>query len=143
MTGARMRAATCSALMFATLAGCDEVVEFKFGGSGENTPTVGLDPGQFGFAVTARHWTFDNSYAPVIDRGTLKVGLAINGYSGGDGLVTITDADNTVLFNQTLAGNIATGTNVTVTGKPPFKVRIVANNYTGNIALGVNAVAAN
>ena len=142
MTAARMmRVAIRSAFLFAAVAGCSEIVDFKDVPSGENIPTVGINPGQLGFAVTARHWTFDNTYSPIIDSGTLDVGMAITGYSGGDGLVTITDADNAIVFNQTLAGNIATGISKTVSGKPPFKVRIVANDYTGIIALGVNAIA--
>ena len=133
-----MRAATRSALLFAAVAGCSEIVDFG-DGSGENTPTFGFNPGQFAFAVTARNWTFDNTYSPSLGGGTLNVGMAITGYSGGDGLVTITDADNVVVFNQTLAGNVANGTNITVSGKAEFKVRIVANDYTGIVSLGVNA----
>ena len=141
MTAARMmRAATRSAFLFAAVVGCSEIVDFKFPPP-DNIPVVGINPGQFGFSVTARHWTFDNAYAPIIEGGTLNVGLAITGYSGGDGLVTITDADNAIVFNQTLAGNIATGTSATVSGKPPFRVRIVANDYTGIVTLGVNAIA--
>lgn len=141
MTTARMmRAATRSAFLFAAVAGCSEIVEFKGLGSGANTPTVGLNPGQFIFAVTARHWTFDNTYSPNLGAATINVAMAIT-YSDGDGLVTITDADNAVVFNQTLAGDVATGTNITVSGKQPFKVRIVANDYTGVFTLDVNAVA--
>lgn len=139
MTAARiMRAATHSAFLFAAVAGCSEIVDFKFDES-KNVPVVGINPEQFGFSVTARHWTFDNTYAPTIDGGTLNVGMAISEYSGGDGVVTITDADNAVLFNQTLAGNVANGSNLTVSGKPPFKVRIVAHDYTGIVILGVNS----
>ena len=140
MRAARMmRAATRSAFLFAAVAGCSEIVDFKFDSS-ENIPAVGFNPGQFSFAVTARNWTFDNTYSPNFGAGTLNVGMAITGYSGGDGLVTMTDADNAVVFNQTLAGNVANGTNITVSGKAPFKVRIVANNYTGIVSLGVNAL---
>ena len=134
-----MRAARRSAFLFVAVAGCSEIVDFGDFGAGENIPAVGINPGQFGFAVTARHWNFDNTYSPDLDGGTLSVGMAITGYSGGDGIVTITDADNAVAFSQTLAGNVANGTNITVVGKSPFKVRIVANDYTGLISLGVNA----
>lgn len=140
MTAARMMRAATRSFLFAAVAGCSEIVDFKFPPP-DNIPVVGINPGQFGFSVTASHWTFDNTYSPIIDGGTLDVGMAITGYSGGDGLATITDADNAIVFNQTLAGNIATGTSITVSGKPPFKVRIVANDYTGIVTLGVNAIA--
>ena len=133
-----LRAATRSALLFAAVTGCSEIVEFG-DGSLENVPSFEFDPGQFSFRVTARDWTYDNNFSPSLGAGTLNVGMAITGYSGGDGLVTITDADNVVVFNQTLAGNVANGTNVTVSGKAEFKVHIVANDYTGNVSLAVNA----
>ena len=134
-----MRTATGSALLFAAVAGCSEIVEFG-PGSGGNIPDVEFNPGQFTFAVTARDWFYDNTFSPSLGGGTLNVGMGITGYSGGDGLVTITDADNAVVFNQTLAGNIANGTSITVSGKAEFKVRIVANNYTGIVTLHVNAI---
>jgi hypothetical protein len=141
-----MRAATRSAFVLAVAAGCSEVVDFGPFGSGENIPTVGDNPGHFVFGVTARNWTFDKTYAadnlysPNPDHGTLDIGMAIT-YSGGDGLVTITDVANAVVFNQTLAGNVANGTIITVSGKPPFQVRILANNYTGVVILDVIATS--
>ena len=143
MTAIRMmRAAAGSALLFAAVAGCSEIIDFG-DGSVENVPSFGLNPGQFAFTVTARDWTYDNTFSPSLGAGTLNVGMAITGYSGGDGLVTITDADNVVVFNQTLAGNVANGTNIAVSGRAEFKVRIVANDYTGIVSLGVNATPAN
>ena len=139
MTATRiMRAAARSAFLFAVLAGCSEIVDFGEA-AGENKPSFGFNPGQFAFTVIARDWTYDKTLSPSLGAGTLNVGMSISGYSGGDGLVTITDADNVVVFNQTLAGNVANGTSVTVSGKAEFKVRIVAHDYTGTVALGVNA----
>jgi hypothetical protein len=118
------------------------MVELKDVGS-ENTPAIGFNSVQFTFAVTARNWSFDNTYQPdnlySIDatRGGLDVGIAITGYSKGAGLVTITDADNAVVLSQTLAGNVAAGTHIAVSGRIPFKVRIAANHYTGIVTLGV------
>lgn len=143
-----MRAATRSAILFAAVTGCSEIVELKGVGS-ENIPAVGFNPGQFGFAVTARNWSFDNTYAPdnlyspASGPRPLDVGMAITGYSGGDGLVTITDGVNAVVFNQTLAANVANGTHTTVSGMAPFKVHIVATNYTGVVTLGVNETSGN
>ena len=134
-----MRAATGTALLFAAVAGCSEIVDYG-DVSGENIPAFAFNPGQFTFAVTARDWTYDNTFSPSLGGGTLNVGMGITGYSGGDGLVTITDADNAVVFNQTLAGNIANGTSITVSGRAEFKVRIVANDYTGIVTLHVNAI---
>jgi hypothetical protein len=136
-----MRAATRSAFLFAAVTACSDVVDSNKVGP-ENIPTVRLNPGQLEFAVNARNWTFDNTYVPdnfysiSNDPRPLDVGVAISEYSGGGGAMTITDGDNAVVFNQTLAGNVATGTHITVTGKAPFKIHIVANNYTGVVALG-------
>lgn len=109
---------------------------------GTNTPAVGMNPGQFGFAISARSWTSDQTYEPDFSVNALQIGLAISGYDGGTGQLTITDADGAVAFSQSLAGNVAQGSNFTVTGRPPFRIRIAAANYTGVIALGVNSAPA-
>ena len=121
------------ALVLVAVAGCTDSL-----GIATNTPAVGMNAGQFGFAVTARDWTFDHTYTPGLTAGTLEIGLVVAGYTGGTGLVTITDADNVVVFNQTLAGNTANGNNLQATGKAPFKIQIVANDYSGLVSLGIN-----
>ena len=109
------------------------------GGYNANIPVVGANPGQFGFAVTARGWTSDQTYTPDLSTGSLQVGLSIVGYGGGTGVIAVTDADDAAVFSRSLAGNVAEGSTV-VHGRPPFRVRISATGYTGVVALGVNAV---
>jgi len=121
-----------SLLVLAGCAACSDTLDF-----GTNFPAVALNPGQFGFAITASDWTFDQSYPPAIATGSVQVGMGIV-YSDGTGSVTITDGDNVVIFNQTLATNVASGTNVTVSGKAPFTVHIAASRYTGVVSLAVN-----
>lgn len=127
-----MRTASRSVLALAVLAACSDTLDFA-----TNFPAVALNPGQFGFAITARDWTFDQTYSPALASGTLQVGMGVV-YSDGAGSVTITDADNVVVLNQTLATNIASGTNVTVSGRAPFTVRVVASHYTGVVSIAVN-----
>ena len=107
-------------------------------GPGANIPAVGMSPGEFGFAITARDWTSDQTYTPELATGALQVGFAVVGYRGGTGHVTVTDADGAIAFNRDLAGNVAQGSSV-VHGRAPFRVRVAASGYTGLIALGVNA----
>jgi hypothetical protein len=126
-----MRAAS-RLLALTVFAACSDTLDFA-----TNFPAVALDPGQFGFAITARDWTYDQTYSPALASGTLQVGMGVV-YSDGTGSVTITDADNVVIFDQTLATNVASGTNVLVSGKAPFSVRVVASDYTGVISIGVN-----
>jgi hypothetical protein len=140
-----VRTALGSALLLAVVAGCSEVAEPKDVGP-ENIPAIALTPGQFVFAVTARKWSFDNTYQPenfysIDSRGGVDVGMAVAGYSGGSGLVTVTDGDNVVVFAQTLAENLPDGTHLAVSGKLPFKVHVEANNYTGIVSLSVTATA--
>src|SRR4051812_46000618 len=109
-----MRMGIGSAILIAAVAGCSGVVEPKDVGA-ENTPAIEFNGGQFVFAVRARNWTFNRAYQPdnlysIDGGGGLDVGMAITGYSGGAGLVTVTDGNNAVVFNQTLVGNLPDGT---------------------------------
>lgn len=105
---------------------------------GTNIPAVGMSGGEFGFAVMARDWTYDQSWVPDLAGGTLQVGLAITGYTRGNGQLSITDATGASVFSQSLAGNVASGNNTAIQGTPPFHVRIAASGYSGIISLGIS-----
>lgn len=104
-----------------------------------NMPVAGMDAGGFGFAVTARDWTYDQSYSPDLSGGTLQVGLVIAGYTRGTGLLSVTDASGASIFSQNLAGNLAAGNNTAIQGTAPFHVRVTTTGYSGIISLGINA----
>ena len=104
-----------------------------------NMPAVGMSAGQFGFAVTARDWTYDQSFTPDLSSGTLQAGLVIAGYTKGTGQLLVTDATGTSVLAQSLAGNVAAGNNTVIHGTPPFHVRVTTSNYSGIISLGINA----
>lgn len=105
--------------------------------SGANVPVVGMSDGQFGFAVTARDWTYDQSYSPNLSGGTLQIGLVVEGYTTGTGTLAVTDATDASVFAQNLAGNVAEGNRVTVHGTPPFRVHVATSHYTGTISVGI------
>ena len=110
--------------------------------SGFNIPAVGMSNGQFGFAVTARDWSYDQSYAPdFAGGGTLQIGLVVAGYTTGTGTLTITDASGAAVFSQNLAGNVAEGNNATAYGAPPFSVHVATAHYTGTISVGISPAA--
>ncbi len=77
-----------SVLLIAALARCAGTDMAGPGTLGSNIPAVGMENGHFGFAVTARDWTFDQSYAPGFATGTLQIGLVVAGYTGGTGQLT-------------------------------------------------------
>lgn len=129
-----------SVLLLAVLAGCDGGLFDPFA-AGANVPAVGMSPGHFGFAITARRWTSDQSWAPDLSTEPLRVGLAVAGYAGGKGQLTIAGGDGVVVLARDLAGNLAEGNEIVVHGQPPFRIRIVAESYTGIISLGVDASA--
>ena len=106
-----------------------------------NMPVAGMDKGGFGFAVTARDWTFDQSYSPDLSAGTLQIGLVIAGYTHGTGLLSVTDATGASIFSQSLAGNLAAGNNTVIHGTAPFHVRVTTTGYSGIVSLGINASA--
>lgn len=106
-------------------------------GAGSNIPVVGMSDGQFGFAIAAHDWTSDQSYAPDLAGNTLQIGLVVAVYSGGTGVLTITDASGSPVFSQNLAGNIAEGGSTTVHGTAPFHVRVTTSRYSGTISLGI------
>ncbi len=135
-------AAHAVAALLALVAGACTTDVTGLAGTGVNTPAVGLTPGQFGFAVTARAWTADQRYSPDLGLGPVQVGLTVSGYAGGRGQVTITDAGEATVFEADLAGNVAQGSNATVRGRAPFRVRVAASGYTGTVALGVTAAPA-
>ena len=97
-----------------------------------------MDPGHFGFAVTARDWSADETYSPDFGSGSLEVGLAVTAYGGGTGQLTITDADGVDVFMHNLTGTVAQGNSV-VSGRAPFQVHVRANRYSGIVSLGVSA----
>jgi hypothetical protein len=104
-----------------------------------NIPAVGMSDGGFGFAVTARNWTYDQSYAPDLSGGTLQVGLVIAGYTQGTGQLSVTDAAGMSIYSQNLAGNVAAGNNTVIHGTAPFHVRVTTTGYSGIISLGISA----
>ena len=105
---------------------------------GINTPAVGMSAGGFGFAVTARNWTYDQSYTPDLSGGTLQVGLVIAGYTQGTGQLSVTDAAGTSIYSQNLAGNVAAGNNTVIHGTAPFHVRVTTTCDSGTGSLGIN-----
>lgn len=107
-------------------------------GRSANIPVVGMNPGEFGFAITARDWSASQSYSPDLQVGSLQVGLAVAGYVGGSGSISVIDATGAAVFTANIAGNIAAGNNTTIRGTPPFQVRVTASHYTGIVSLGVN-----
>lgn len=124
-------------LVLLALAGCGgELVGTTRDAS--NIPVVGMNPGQFGFAITASDWSADRSFSPDLQAGSLQVGLAVASYRGGTGRIWIVDATDATVFTADLAGNIASGNNTTITGHPPYQVRVTASHYSGTISLGVN-----
>ena len=106
--------------------------------AGTNLPAVGMSAGGFGFAVTARDWTYDQSWAPDFSSGTLQVGLVVAGYTHGSGQLSITDATGASVLSQNLASNIAAGNNTVIHGTAPFHVRVTTTAYSGIISLGIN-----
>lgn len=137
------------ALLLAAVA-CDSTTTGPGSGTGGvgtvvgpvNIPSVGLDPVRLGFAVAARDWTDDRSYVPGFPSGALTVGLAVSGFAGGTGTVTVTDATGAVLYARSLAADAVEGTGTTVRGTAPFTVRVQTTRYTGTVALGVRVAAA-
>ena len=101
------RAITRAFILVAALARCVATDMSGPGLSGANIPAVGMSAGQFGFAVTARDWTYDQSYAPELSSGTLQIGLVVAGYGAGTGTLMVTDASGSAVFSQSLAGNLA------------------------------------
>ena len=133
-------ALACSFALLATLASC-VATDMTGTGGGSNIPVVGMSDGQFGFAIAARDWTSDQSYAADLAGNTLQIGLVVAVYSGGTGAVTITDASGSSVFSQNLAGNIAEGGSATVHGTAPFHVRVTTSRYSGTISLGISPAA--
>jgi hypothetical protein len=103
-----------------------------------NMPVAGMNAGGFGFVVTARDWTYDQSYAPDLSGGTLQIGLVIAGYTRGTGQLSVTDASGASVFSQNLAGNLAAGNNTVIHGTAPFRVHVTTTGYSGIISLGIN-----
>lgn len=130
------RIAALALLACAGLAACGDDAYVVAEPPGSNAAVVGQSAGRFGFAVQARGWTFDQTYTAELRAATLAVGLAVGGYRGGTGSVTVTDSAGTVVFARDLAGNVAQG-NTVVRGRPPHRVRIVAANWAGSLSLGV------
>lgn len=128
-----------SLALVAVLAGCAGTDMVGPGNAGSNIPAVGMNDGQFGFAVAARDWTSDQDYAPALVGGTLQIGLVIAGYTSGAGELTVTDSSGTSVFSQSLAGNVAEGSNAVAYGTPPFHVRVATTRYTGMISVGISA----
>ena len=129
----------CSLLLISGLSQCADANAPGTRDEFVNMPVAGMDKGGFGFAVTARDWTFDQSYSPDLSGGTLQVGLVIAGYTHGTGLLSVTDASGSSIFSQSLAGNLATGNNTVIHGTAPFHVRVTTTGYSGIISLGINA----
>ena len=134
----RANAGVRSLLLVAALAGCAGTDMVGPGMVSTNIPAVGMSSGQFGFAVAARDWTYDQSYQPDLASGTLQIGLVIAGYTGGVGELSVTDASGASVFSQSLAGNLAEGNKIVAHGTAPFHVRVTTARYTGTISLGIS-----
>ena len=128
----------CSLLLISALSGCVGSDSVSPTDAATNIPAVGMSDGGFGFAVTARNWTYDQSYTPDLSGGTLQVGLVIAGYTQGTGQLSVTDAAGTSIYSQNLAGNVAAGNNTVIHGTAPFHVRVTTTGYSGIISLGIN-----
>jgi len=106
-----------------------------------NIPVVGMSDGEFGFAIAARDWTYDQSFVPELASNALHVGMVVAGYTGGTGTLTITDSTGASVFSRDLAGNIAEGASTTVHGTPPYHVRVTTARYSGTISVGISPAA--
>ena len=88
-------------MLFGAVTGCAGTDMVGPGTVGSNIPAVGMNDGQFGFAVVASDWTYDQSFAPELGSSALQVGLVVAGYTAGAGALTITDASGASVFSKT------------------------------------------
>jgi hypothetical protein len=123
------------------VAGCVGTDMFGPTTAASNIPVVGMSDGEFGFAIVASDWTYDQSFAPALTADTLQIGMVVAGYTAGTGTLAITDASGASVFSQNLAGNIAEGGSTTVHGTAPFHVRVTTSRYSGTISLGISPAA--
>ncbi|MEM8558070.1 MAG: hypothetical protein AAGG50_09635 [Bacteroidota bacterium] len=100
-------------------------------------PAVGNATDNFGFAVTAADFAFEQDYALTFTGDATQVGLSVVGYTGGTASLELLADDGTVLYARNLAQNLAEGTQ-TVTGRPARAV-LRFEDYSGIVSIGVAA----
>jgi hypothetical protein len=120
----------------AGLAGCTAEDVAGPGGSGSNTPAVGITGQGLGFSVLAQGFAFERTYASPSSGDSLAISLAVGSYGGGTALVEVADADGVTRFAQTVTQNLAHG-EVAPGGRPPYTVHLRFTAFTGMFTLGV------
>jgi hypothetical protein len=130
--------AALSAILVLALGGCDDTDRLDILSTASNLPAVGATAQGLGFTVVARNFGFDQTYASPTMGDTLAVALTVTSYGGGSALLEITDAGGTVRHSQTITSNLAQG-QTTVTGTPPYHVRLRFTGFSGVFVLGVAA----
>lgn len=106
--------------------------------SAANTAVVGNTGGAFGYALQARAYSADTSYAPALtpSASSITVGLAVASYGGGTGRIQIADATGAVVYAAALEGTVAQGSTV-VRGRAPYVVRLAFDHFSGSVSLGI------
>jgi hypothetical protein len=146
MTSAVARRLGMALALGAVLPGCD----LSAGGGRDpvsgwrepvfNMVTTASTPETFSFAVQARDFTFEQSYASPTRGDSLAVSLAVVSYGGGTALLEIRDSAGGALLQQTVEQNIAAA-QTTVHGTPPYAVHVRFTGFGGLFALAVGAPA--
>jgi hypothetical protein len=136
----RVRLASLGLGLAAVLAGCAAEDVAGPGGTGTNTPAVGVTGQGFGFSVVAQGFAFERTYASPSSGDSLAISLAVTSHGGGSALVEVADADGVIRFAQTVTQNLAHG-EVAPGGRPPYTVHLRFTAFTGMFTLGVAARA--
>ena len=131
----RTRIGPAAALLLATA--CVSLDDNTTGPGSVNTPVVGAAGQGVSFTVSARGFTFDQTYQGPAAGDSIAVGLVVSGYGGGSALVEIVDGNTAKQLSLPVTGNLVQGQSTEVHGTPPYQLHVKFTNFTGVFVLGV------